>query len=124
MIRGPRHRRSGTKPNGRLPPPRSWSCDAKGGSADAGGATWSRHTEGGANPHGLEGEREARGALRNSLPLLHEAKSVPVVQACDSGIGEGLARKHVEDVAQYLTGHRISVRSATAGVPKHGIAAI
>jgi len=72
---------------------------------------------------GWKDSREARRALHDSLPLLHGATSVAIVESCDGGIGEDLARKHVEDVAHYLTRHRISVGSATAGVAKHGIAA-
>jgi nucleotide-binding universal stress UspA family protein len=71
---------------------------------------------------GWNDSREARRALQDSLPLLHEAKSVAIVEVCDDSM-EGLARRHVEDVAHYLTRHRISVGSATAGAPKHGIAA-
>jgi nucleotide-binding universal stress UspA family protein len=70
---------------------------------------------------GWNDSREARRALQDSLPLLHEAKSVAIVEVCDDSM-EGLARRHVEDVAHYLTRHRISVGSATAGAPKHGIA--
>jgi nucleotide-binding universal stress UspA family protein len=65
--------------------------------------------------------REARRALCDSIPLLHEAKSVAIVEVCDDGV-EALARRHVEDVAHYLTRHRISVGSATVGTAKHGVA--
>jgi nucleotide-binding universal stress UspA family protein len=70
---------------------------------------------------GWKDSREARRALRDSLPLLHEAKSVAIVEVCDDGM-EASARRHVEDVARYLTRHRISVGSAAAAVAKHGIA--
>src|SRR5262249_11719956 len=70
---------------------------------------------------GWKDSREARRALQDSLPLLHEAKSVAIVEVCDDGM-EALARTHVEDVARYLTRHRISVGSAAAAVAKHGIA--
>lgn len=70
---------------------------------------------------GWKDGREARRALQDSLPLLHEAKSVAIVEVCDDST-EALAQQHVEDVARYLTRHRISVGSATAGVAKHGIA--
>ena len=70
---------------------------------------------------GWKDSREARRALQDSLPLLHEAKSVAIVEVCDDGM-EALARTHVEDVAHYLTRHRISVGSATAGTAKHGVA--
>jgi nucleotide-binding universal stress UspA family protein len=68
---------------------------------------------------GWNDSREARRALQDALPLLHEAKSVAIVEVCDDG-GEALARQHVEEVARYLTRHRISVGSATAGATKHG----
>src|SRR5262249_54711329 len=70
---------------------------------------------------GWKDSREARRALQDSLPLLHEAKTVAVVEVYEDGM-EALARRHVEDVARYLTRHRISVGSATADVAKHGIA--
>jgi nucleotide-binding universal stress UspA family protein len=70
---------------------------------------------------GWKDSREARRALKDSLPLLHEAKSVAIVEVCDDGM-EALARRHVEDVAHYLTRHRISVGSATTGAAKHGVA--
>ena len=70
---------------------------------------------------GWKDSREARRALQDSLPLLHEAKSVAIVEVCDDGM-DALARTHVEDVAHYLTRHRISVGSATAGTAKHGVA--
>jgi nucleotide-binding universal stress UspA family protein len=70
---------------------------------------------------GWKDSREARRALQDSLPLLHEAKSVAIVEVCEDGM-EALARQHVEDVARYLARHRISVGSVTARVAKHGIA--
>jgi nucleotide-binding universal stress UspA family protein len=70
---------------------------------------------------GWKDTREARRALRDSLPLLHEAKSVAVVEVCDDGM-EATAQQHVADVARYLARHRIAVGSATAGAAKHGIA--
>jgi nucleotide-binding universal stress UspA family protein len=68
---------------------------------------------------GWKDSREARRALQDSLPLLHEAKSVAVVEVCDDGT-DALVREHVEDVVRYLARHRISVGSATAAAPKHG----
>jgi nucleotide-binding universal stress UspA family protein len=70
---------------------------------------------------GWKDSREARRALQDSLPLLHQAKSVAIAEVCDDSM-EALARQHVEDVAHYLTRHRISVGSAIAAVGKHGIA--
>jgi len=57
---------------------------------------------------GWKDSREARRALQASLPLLHEAKSVAIVEVCDDST-EALAQSHVEDVARYLTRHRISI---------------
>jgi nucleotide-binding universal stress UspA family protein len=70
---------------------------------------------------GWKDSREARRALQDSLPLLHEAKSVAVAEVYDDST-EALARRPVEDVAHYLTRHRISVGSATAAAAKHGVA--
>jgi len=70
---------------------------------------------------GWKDNREARRALKDSLPLLHEAKSVAIVEVCDHGM-EALARRHIDDVAHYLMRHRISVGSAAAAAPKHGVA--
>lgn len=69
---------------------------------------------------GWKDSREARRALQDALPLLHEAKSVAIIEVCEDGM-EVSARHHVEDVARYLTRHRISVGSATAAAAKHGI---
>jgi hypothetical protein len=44
---------------------------------------------------GWKDSREARRALQDSLPLLHEAKSVTVVEVCDDDV-DVVARKHVE----------------------------
>jgi nucleotide-binding universal stress UspA family protein len=57
--------------------------------------------------------RESRRAVRDALPLLQGATSVAILEVCDEG-EQGAARRRVDDVAQYLTRHRISVRSATA----------
>jgi nucleotide-binding universal stress UspA family protein len=70
---------------------------------------------------GWKDGREARRALQDSLPLLHEAESVAIAEVCDDST-EASARSHVEDVARYLTRHRISVGSATAAGAKHGVA--
>ena len=70
---------------------------------------------------GWKDNREARRAVQDSLPLLHEAKSVSVVEVCDDSTA-ALARTHVEDVAHYLTRHLITVGSAAAATAKHGVA--
>jgi nucleotide-binding universal stress UspA family protein len=51
--------------------------------------------------------REARRAVRDALPLLHAAKSVTILEVCDEG-AEAAGRQHVDDVAQYLSRHRIN----------------
>ena len=57
--------------------------------------------------------REARRALVDSLPLLHQAKAVSIIEVCDPGM-EASAQRHVDDVASYLARHHIAVGSATA----------
>jgi nucleotide-binding universal stress UspA family protein len=70
---------------------------------------------------GWKDTREARRALQDSLPLLHGARSVTIVEVCDHSM-EALARRHVEDVARYLARHRIAVGSATTAAAKDGVA--
>jgi nucleotide-binding universal stress UspA family protein len=70
---------------------------------------------------GWRESREARRVLADSLPFLHRAKSVTIVEVCDAGM-EASARRHVEDVAQYLARHRITVGAAVAA-PADGAAA-
>ena len=57
---------------------------------------------------GWKDTREARRALRDSLPVLREAKRVTIVEVCDEGMEEQ-ARRSMDDVADYLTRHRIGV---------------
>ena len=61
---------------------------------------------------GWKDSREARRAVQDSLPLLHEAKSVTIVEVCDDG-AESAGRRRVDDVAQYLARHRITVGNVT-----------
>jgi nucleotide-binding universal stress UspA family protein len=56
---------------------------------------------------GWKDSREARRAVRDAVPFLHEATRVTVVEICESG-EEGVAQEHIDDVARYLTRHRIS----------------
>lgn len=70
---------------------------------------------------GWRESREARRALSDSLPFLHQAKAVSIIEICDDGM-EASGQRHVDDVAHYLTRHRISVGSAVA-VPAMGEAA-
>jgi nucleotide-binding universal stress UspA family protein len=61
---------------------------------------------------GWKDSREARRALQDSLPLLHRAKSVTILEVCEDGV-EAAGRRRVDDLAQYLTRHRIIVGTVT-----------
>jgi len=56
---------------------------------------------------GWKDTREARRALRDALPFLREAKRVTIVEICMPG-GEEKARQDIDDVARYLTRHKIN----------------
>jgi nucleotide-binding universal stress UspA family protein len=51
--------------------------------------------------------REARRAVQDALPFLHEARQVRVVEIADAG-EEPQAGRRLDDVARYLTRHRIA----------------
>ncbi|EJW13561.1 Universal stress protein, UspA [Rhodovulum sp. PH10] len=51
--------------------------------------------------------REARRALVDALPFLHEAERVMVVEVCDAGM-EDIAQDDIDDVERHLARHRIS----------------
>jgi nucleotide-binding universal stress UspA family protein len=55
---------------------------------------------------GWKDTREARRAVQDSLPFLHEANLVTIVEMCASGEEEA-ATQHIDDVARYLERHRI-----------------
>jgi nucleotide-binding universal stress UspA family protein len=59
---------------------------------------------------GWKDAREARRALQDSLPLLHEATRVTVVEICEPG-EESTAQKQIDDVVDYLARHRINANS-------------
>jgi nucleotide-binding universal stress UspA family protein len=61
---------------------------------------------------GWKDTREARRAVRDSLPLLREASSVAIVEIVEFG-GEMQAQAHIDDVAGYLGRHRVPVTSKT-----------
>jgi nucleotide-binding universal stress UspA family protein len=61
---------------------------------------------------GWKDTREARRAVQDSLPLLHKAKSVTILEVSDDR-AEGIVRRRIDDVAQYLTRHRITVGTVT-----------
>lgn len=52
--------------------------------------------------------REARRAVYDALPILHEAESVMIVEVSEGGDGKQ-ALHHVRDVARYLTWHRTDI---------------
>ena len=70
---------------------------------------------------GWKDSREARRAVQDSLPLLHEAKSVTIVEVCGDG-AETAGRRRVDDVAQYLAHHRIAAGTVTAAAAAGPIA--
>jgi nucleotide-binding universal stress UspA family protein len=55
---------------------------------------------------GWKDTREARRAVQDALPFLHEAKRVTVLEICEKEQME-TARHHVDDVVRYLDQHRI-----------------
>lgn len=55
--------------------------------------------------------REARRALVDALPFLHEADKVMVAEVCPEG-GEAAARQDLDDVTRHLARHRIAVAAA------------
>jgi nucleotide-binding universal stress UspA family protein len=56
---------------------------------------------------GWKETREARRAVQDALPFLQEATRVTIVEICQPG-EEATARDHIDDVAKYLSRHRIS----------------
>jgi nucleotide-binding universal stress UspA family protein len=56
---------------------------------------------------GWKDTREARRAVQDALSFLHEASRVTIVEICESG-EESAAQEHIDDVARYLSRHRIS----------------
>jgi nucleotide-binding universal stress UspA family protein len=62
---------------------------------------------------GWRDTREARRALRDSLPLIREALSVAIVEIVDFG-DEKQAQRHIDDVARYLARHHVAVTVKTA----------
>jgi len=56
---------------------------------------------------GWKDTREARRAVQDALPFLREATRVTIVEICGPG-EEKTALGHIDDVARYLTRHRIN----------------
>jgi nucleotide-binding universal stress UspA family protein len=59
---------------------------------------------------GWKDTREARRAIQDALPFLHEAKRVTIVEICDEDQVE-TARHHVDDVVGYLGRHRVKAEA-------------
>ncbi len=55
---------------------------------------------------GWKDTREARRAVQDALPFLHEAKRVTVMAICEKDQME-IVRRHVDDVVRYLAQHKI-----------------
>ena len=55
---------------------------------------------------GWKDTREARRAVQDALPFLHEAKRVTIMEICEKDQIDS-ARQHVDDVVQYLGRRRI-----------------
>jgi nucleotide-binding universal stress UspA family protein len=55
---------------------------------------------------GWKDAREARRAVLDALPFIHEATQVTLAQVCDEG-DEAAAKRGIDDVVQYLACHRI-----------------
>jgi nucleotide-binding universal stress UspA family protein len=66
---------------------------------------------------GWKDTREARRALRDSLPLIREALSVAEVEIVDRG-SEKAAQTRIDDVAGYLAHHHVAV---TVRKPEHAM---
>lgn len=61
---------------------------------------------------GWKETREARRAIKDALPFLHEAARVTVAEVCEQG-EERAAREHLNDVVRYLAKHRIKAEART-----------
>jgi nucleotide-binding universal stress UspA family protein len=59
---------------------------------------------------GWKETREARRAVQDALPFLHEAKRVTIVEICAND-QMATARNHVDDVVHYLELHRIKAEA-------------
>ena len=55
---------------------------------------------------GWKDTREARRAVQDALPFLHEASRVTVVEVCELD-EESTAKQHIDDVVRYLLRHRV-----------------
>jgi nucleotide-binding universal stress UspA family protein len=55
---------------------------------------------------GWKDAREARRAVQDALPFLHDATRITIAQICEGG-GEEAAHKSIDDVVGYLARHRV-----------------
>lgn len=60
---------------------------------------------------GWKDTREARRAIADALPLMHEAVEVLVAEVRTDGEDESAARRGIDDVARYLSRHRIKAEA-------------
>lgn len=67
---------------------------------------------------GWKDAREARRAIVDALPFMHEATRVTVAEICEQG-DERAAQRSLEDLVRYLDRHRIKSRSKVL-VPAEG----
>jgi nucleotide-binding universal stress UspA family protein len=67
---------------------------------------------------GWKDTREARRAVQDALPFLHEAKRVTIMEICGKDQMD-TARHHVDDVVRYLAQHRIKAESRVE-IQAHG----
>ena len=67
---------------------------------------------------GWKDTREARRAVQDALPFLHEAKRVTIVEICEKDQME-TARHRVDDVVRYLAQHKIKAESRVE-IQAHG----
>jgi nucleotide-binding universal stress UspA family protein len=67
---------------------------------------------------GWKDTREARRAVQDALPFLHEASRVSIVELCEPG-HEQSAKHNLEDVGKFLGRHRIRVEPALV-IPREG----
>lgn len=71
---------------------------------------------------GWKDVRESRRALVDALPFLHDATHVTIAEICEEG-DESAAHQGLEDVAQYLAGHRVKCDSKVFLYPEGSNAA-
>lgn len=68
---------------------------------------------------GWKDAREARRAVQDALPFLHEARRVTVIELSEKGEMD-TTRRHVEDVVRYLAHHRIKAELRVEIMPADG----